>query len=386
MYAWISPRAGSPAPARLRPGENGDAPLPAVKIVDRYVTRHLLASYAMCVVSLLAFFIVVDLLSNLERVMSRGAFLNSLANYLSATVPIAYYQIAPGTFLMAAMFTLSGLSRNNELLALCAGGVSTYRVLAPIIAASLAAALAMAAVQELAIPAQADAIRRFQEDRPISNVVVSDTGGNVLRMAKYYPYTERMEDVVVTIFYPGGQKHWSVHARRACFAEDGWRLEDVRMYEHDEAGALQVALYTESGRRLPYVALTEQFFRTDIVPSDVESADRDVNYLTFAQLNSQYHRQKYLPHLRVKLHCRITFPLACFVLLLLGAPFALRVGRRAFVLNVAVCVALAGAFFVATFFFCDLGADGRLSPIAAAWLPIVAFAALGLALMETVHS
>jgi LPS export ABC transporter permease LptG len=362
-----------------------------VRIIDRYVARHLLIAYVICIVSILGIFVVVDTLTNLERLLSRGSFLQALGNYLVALVPLAYYQIAPGTFLMAAMFTLSTLNKSNELLALRASGVSIYRVLAPIIVASLVAAVLMAAVQELIIPIEADNIRRLGRDKPISSVVLSDTGGNAFRIARYYPYDIRMETVVITMFYPDGNKHLSIHAESADFVErkddwQGWVLRDVRIYEHDEHGLLQVAVDSKTGLRRPYVAKEEWPFKTDIVPSDIESADRDVNYLTFAQLNSQYHRQRYLPHLRVKLHSRIASPLACFVLLLLGVPFALRAGRRALLLNVAVCIAVASAFFVVTFFFADMGADGRISPIAAAWLPIVLFTALGFAFVESVRT
>jgi LPS export ABC transporter permease LptG len=365
--------------------------VPLVKIIDRYVIKHLLIAYGICLVSILGIFVLVDALSNLNRLLARGPFLNVLGSYLAALVPLAYYQIAPGTFLMAAMFTLSSLNRNRELLALRASGVSIYRVLVPIVVASLVAAVAMAAIQELIIPTEADAIRRLGRDKPVSSVVIADTGGNAFRIARYFPYEARMEDVVVTIFYPGGDKHMSIQAGSGDFVDErkgkkGWMLRDVRIYEHDELGMLKVVVDDRSGQRLPYVAKDEWFFKTDIVPSDIESVDRDVNYLTFAQLNSQYHRQKYLPHLRVKLHSRIASPLACFVLLLLGVPFALRIGRRALLLNVTVCIAVASAFFVVTFFFADMGADGSISPIAAAWLPVVIFTAIGLAFVESVRT
>ena len=357
-----------------------------IKVIDRYLLKQLLIYYGICLVSILGIFILIDILSNMDRIFSRASFLTALGSYLAASIPLVYYQIAPGTFLMASMFTLSSLSKHNELLALRSSGVSIYRVLSPIIAASLIAAVVMAAMQEGIIPAQANAIRRMGREKPVSSVILSDTGGNLFRIARYFPYDKRMEDIVITVFYPDGGKRWSIHAGNADFLRKGWLLHDIRLYEHDKRGMLKVALDRESGLRLPYIAKTEMLFETDIVPPDIESVDREVNYLTFSQLNSQYHRQKYLPHLRVKLHTRIASPLACFVLLLLGVPFALRTGRRALLLNTAVCIAVACAFFVVTFFFADMGADGRISPIAAAWLPIVAFTAVGLAFIESVRT
>jgi LPS export ABC transporter permease LptG len=357
-----------------------------IKIVDRYLLKHLVASYAICLVSIIALFVLVDTLTNMDRMLSGGSFLHSFANYLSASIPMIYYQIAPGTFLMASMFTLSGLNKSNELLALRASGVSIYRVLQPVVIASLLAALVMASVQEFVVPSQADTIRRMERNKPISSIVLSDAEGNILRIAKYFPYDTKMEDVVVTAFYPSGDKRWRIHANSAVFVRKAWLLLGVQVYKHDEHGMLQVWVDRATGQRLPYVGMRNWLFKTDIVPSDVESADRDVNYLSFRQLNSQYRRQKYLPHLRVKLHSRIAFPLSCFVLLLLGVPFALRTGRKALLLNIAVCIAVASAFFVVNFFFAEMGADGRISPIAAAWLPIVIFTAIGLAFVESVRT
>jgi lipopolysaccharide export system permease protein len=359
--------------------------------IDRYLIRHLVVFYGICLASILGVFMVVDVLSNLDRLLSQGSMLSALGDYLLATVPIAYYQIAPGTFLMAAMFTLSTLNKNNELLALKASGVSIYRILQPVIAASLVAVVIMAAVQEVVIPAESDNIRKVGQDKPITSVVLADAEGDLFRIARYFPYDKRMEEVVVTMFHENGAKHLSIHAGAAVYdeKEEEWILQDVRRYEHvehDKHGTLMIAVDKKTGQRLPYVGMPEMRFPTDIVPSDIESVDRDVNYLTFSQLNSQYRRQKYLPHLRVKLHSRIASPLASFVLLLLGVPFALRTGRKAILLNVAVCIAVASAFFVVSFFFADMGADGRISPIAAAWLPVVMFTSLGLGLVETIRT
>jgi len=108
-----------------------------LKIVDRYIVRHLLVSYGICLASILGIFLIIDILTNVERLLSRGSFLSALGGYLVAATPVAYYQIAPGAFLMAAMFTLSSLNKTNELLALRASGVSIYRVIQPIVIASL---------------------------------------------------------------------------------------------------------------------------------------------------------------------------------------------------------------------------------------------------------
>ena len=162
--------------------------MPVVKVIDRYVLKHLLISYGLCLVSILGIFMLVDVLSNLERLLDKGSFLTVLASYLSAAIPLGYYQIAPGTFLMAAMFTLSGLNKSNELLALRASGVSIYRVLSPVIIASLLAAAAMALVQEVIIPAQADTIRRMGKGKPVSSVrskeKASEPGGNLRTLKK----------------------------------------------------------------------------------------------------------------------------------------------------------------------------------------------------------
>ena len=357
-----------------------------IKVIDSYVVKSLITAYGICLASVLSVYAIVDTLTHMDEFLGKESFFAELGSYFLSSIPVVYYHIAPGTFLMAAMFTLSSLNRHNELLALRASGVSIYRVLQPIVVASFVAALLMATVQEVIIPSQAESIRRTYRDRPVKKVLICDTGGNIFRIDRYFPYDKRMEGVVITTFYPEGTKHLSIQAASADYAENGWRLKDVRLYEHDENGMLKVAVDKERGLRLPYVKLDAMSFRTDIMPSDIESVDRDVNFLTFRQLNAQYHRQNYLPHLRVKLHSRIAFPLANFVLLLLGVPFALTAGRRALLLNVTVCIALASAFFVVTFFLAELGADGKISPIAAAWLPIVIFTALGLACVETIQT
>jgi lipopolysaccharide export LptBFGC system permease protein LptF len=74
-------------------------------------------------------------------------------------------------------------------------------------------------------------------------------------------------------------------------------------------------------------------------------------------------------HLRTDLHTKLAFPFVSMIMVVLGVPFALSIGRKGTLYGVALGVFL-GIFYWGAFgVFEVLGNNGLLAPILAAWGP-----------------
>jgi lipopolysaccharide export system permease protein len=351
-----------------------------MKVIDKYVIRNLLYYYALCFVALMGLYIVCDAFTKVDKFIGKeSSFLGNFVSYYSTQAPGIYHTIAPVIFVMASMVALSRLNGSNELVALKAAGVGLFRIVRPLILASIVACAIIAVIQERVLPALGDRIRETR-DKPIKSVHLSDTGGNLIFVEQYYPAERQMRNVTVTGFYENGMKKFHVYAESGVHKKGGWILRNVRKYEFGVDGVLKTP---RDATGSPCTVLPEMFLKTDILPTDIEGAQKEVNYLTLRQLILQYRRQPSSPDLRVQIHMRFAYPLSTFVLLLLGIPFAVRQTRYAVFLGTIISIFLCLSYFVVTFFLEELGCSGSVSPLTAAWLAPLLFTCLGVTLLDT---
>ncbi|MFC1707217.1 LptF/LptG family permease, partial [Planctomycetota bacterium] len=245
-----------------------------------------------------------------------------------------------------------------------------------------------AAVTELVIPRVAGTIRaagglrRTRTPRP---GFMRDAEGNTLFAGGYDRSTETLRWVTFRERDSQGRLQRVYHGDIAAFVRRGpdsgvWRLMHGWVRQEDSGQGTHVSqrVLGEEGADL----------HTSIVPIDVESMSEGFSLLSFSDLRKQcYDRQSYLHRLRVQLHQRITSPLAHVVLCLLGVPFVLRrTGRASIFLGILALIAICLFYFLATFFFFELGSRGSIDAFWAAWIPTIAFTLMAVALWHRVRT
>jgi lipopolysaccharide export LptBFGC system permease protein LptF len=90
--------------------------------------------------------------------------------------------------------------------------------------------------------------------------------------------------------------------------------------------------------------------------------------------------------LRVQLHRKISFPVVCVVMTLIGIPFAFVVARKGALYGIASSIVIAIVYWACIALFDTLGNNAALPPLLAAWAPNLLFAAAGLYMMLTLET
>ncbi len=362
-------------------------------ILDAYVLRHFLGSYAICVGTGLGLFIIGDIFDRIS--LYKDEPIGAIVDYYAARLPVVYYHLGPFMTLAGAMFAVARLERANELLAMKAAGISVFRAILPVLVGAAALAVIGALDQELLIPRLAERLRSSsvidRDDPWFEPGIFRDKYGNVLWAARYYPGRQALA-VVTFRLQEDGVGRETIHAARARWIPEGrrrgyWLLEEGVRRERPAAGEDVPYRERRFGRGLPADPAdpkeTEGLpLRTSIYPVDIEIVASDVSYLSYRDLDAQRRRHDYLPRLGVLLHARVADPAAHVVLCFIGLPFVLgadrsRGGRGIFAGLLALVVLCAG-FFVLAFMLRDLGEKGVLGPALAVWLPVGIFGAGGL--------
>ena len=171
-------RALARAKAATANGVNGEHPAQEVlsrssgsfpQLIDIYVLRRFLYYFVLLMgafVFLFETFTFFELLDDIAR--HRVPFL-IVVDYFRYLAPYLLYQLAPLGALVAVLVTLGIMSKNNEIVAIKASGISMYRLAVPLLLAGLTLALAMIGLDDTYLPyanQRQDALHNLIKGRP----------------------------------------------------------------------------------------------------------------------------------------------------------------------------------------------------------------------------
>src|SRR5688572_11786405 len=102
------------------------------RTLDRYVSSEFLRLFILFAIAAPLLFILGDLTDNLDRYMDRGLSLGKVGLIYVYQLPLYIYYSFPIASLIGTIFTVNNMTRHSELSAAKAGGVSFWRLLAPL--------------------------------------------------------------------------------------------------------------------------------------------------------------------------------------------------------------------------------------------------------------
>jgi lipopolysaccharide export system permease protein len=148
-----------------------------VRILDSQRYWSFFKAYVICYVSLVGLFVVIDAFSNMDEFTKRADGLVEVSQVMGR-----FYLIRQSLFfdylcgvigMMAAIFTVTWMQRNNEQLAILAAGISTHRAIRPVLISSVIVSTFAVANQELVMPRYAEDLARSHDDDGQRTVHVS---------------------------------------------------------------------------------------------------------------------------------------------------------------------------------------------------------------------
>jgi lipopolysaccharide export system permease protein len=364
-------------------------------LLDRYLIRGYVKAYLVCLVSLLGLFIVLDLFTNLDDFAAQRQGFESMMKhiglYYAHTTPRIFDRLCEAIVLLAAMFTVAMTQRNNELLPLLSAGVSTRRVVTPVLLSACAMMGLTVANQELVLP-KVDVFLVENRANPNGEKQVEVKGvydGNGIHISgmQAFKKTQVVEKFFCVIPPKLGRDSLStLMAETAHYVPPGegehtggWMLSRTTPVEMENWTRIDI---------LEPIAPGRYFFRTDV---DFENAIRSKNwyvYMTTWQLLEEMNRPGNLQQagLAVVFHQRLTRPILGILLVFMGLGTILRDQTRNIFISAGMCLLLCAVFFAAILTCQFLGNNEFLSPALAAWLPVLGFGPLAFVMFDAVHT
>ena len=352
-------------------------------IIDRYLLRSQVTFMLIGLAVAAALFVVVDLAQTLDRFLRTKPPLGYILEHFVYRLPAWLHDGLPIVMLVATIFLFLTLTRNHELTALKAAGVSLYRISAPIIVLGFAVAVLAAVFQETALPLinergdEVDRVKirgqlpRHMQSR--SRLWLRGADTRFYRVELLAPGTSDLYGVTILELTPDFRLQSRLDARRAHWSGDAWELKDGAFREATADGQIESVPFN-----LTTLNLTERI-------EDFTQIQKSVSAMSYRELSEYvrkleaagFHAQKYL----VELYAKLAFPLVNLIMVLVAIPFALQAPRSTRLVGIALAIIIMVGYVVVHQAAVALARADLLPPVLAAWTANVIFLGLGLSLL-----
>ncbi|WP_028453544.1 LPS export ABC transporter permease LptG [Chitinilyticum aquatile] len=288
-----------------------------------YLTREVATYIFAALMVLLSLFVFFDLIGELGNIGKGGYSFAAATWYVLLEAPAHVYELLPVSVLIGAVFALSTLAGNSEIVVMRAAGVSLAQFARWLALVGLIFALLTVLIGEVLAPAAtAEANRhRMKATKSVlagnfrSGIWVKD-GGQIVNIAAMLPDLS-LRDVRILYLGRGTTLDRLLEARAAQYGGDGtWKLSDVRetQFLPDQAGT---TLKTMPGAVWKSEVSPDMLAVLMVKPNDM-SVMALMRYLDHLDQNKQ-RTQRY----DLALWSKIFYPLACISMILIALPFAL---------------------------------------------------------------
>lgn len=362
-----------------------------MKLLDRYVLRNFIEPFLICTLGFLGIWLVFDLAGNVQDFIDAKASLKVIAGFYLTQMPAIMLIVLPIGLLLALLFSLSRMSRTNEIIAQLTAGRGFIRVLMPLFIIGLLLTGFVwylnqelgpraAAVKKVALEQIQKGRKTMKQEALEAHLFKDRQTGRTWYVEKHRMESNTLQGLVVIQQDEEGNvlKKW--YAKRADWdPRTGiWGLIRGMYVEFDKDGAeLKRELFLNSAIQIK--DWSESPWR--ISSSNFEPQNLSVPELReYLRQNHDFPEPNLAPY-RVYLENRQAYPWCCLVAVLIGGPLGITYSRRGAVGSIAAAMFIFVSLFFLNDFFIALGKGMHLSPWVAAWTPTLTLGTIGLIIL-----
>jgi len=370
-----------------------------IPLMDRWLASELLGPLLFGVAAFTAVSLSVGVVFELVRKVSEsGLPLTAALQVLLLRLPGFLVLSFPMATLMATLLAYSRLSSNSELTALRSVGVSTVRMVVPALVVAFLMSVLTFVFNDVVVP-NANLTASLRLDRALGRAIAAEKGDNTLYsrfgtiqradgtvidgLSQLFYAREylkgQMKDVTVLDFSRQGQ-------RQMLTAKTGVWNEKQAMWEFRNGRIVNV---NDLDGQTTSADFDRYLYPLNRSPIDLAQLPKDAASMTVAQaikaeqLLTEAGDRKEARRIRVRIQEKFAFPAICLVFGLIGSSLGVRPNARTSrSQGFGISVLLIFSYYLMSFIFSSLGVKGTLSPLLAAWLPVLVGLAGGLFLLR----
>ncbi len=345
---------------------------------DKYILVAFIKNYLGVLIFLVIIFNFTELIERMDFFEKHNVSGKSIFLYHMYKTPFFILQISPIAILFAVVFSLGMLAKNRELMSVITSGVNFFRVVFYLYLTGLALSIFFIFFNDIITVRTQEITKEMNKGFKYKNIKnrldkqylnMYGKENYIYHIAYYHYHEKKMANVQILKTSKNKERvEFRIDSKDAIWNNDKkvWVFHDGIIRHFDTEGNLTNA---------------EPFKEKEIVlqekPSDFDYRKRDVEELSISTA------LKYIKKLKangfmirtelVDFHLKFSFPFACLLMMLIGAPLSLYSSRSVLIISLAFSL---GAFMLYWLFLSlgmPLGKNGVLPPFLGAWMSNIVF-------------
>jgi lipopolysaccharide export system permease protein len=357
-----------------------------MSVISRYLVREFVGMLLPIVMAFVILYLVVDVFDRLSFLLKNHATVGAAVRYFLFKIPLILTQIMPPAVLAALLLSLGMLSRQNEIVALRASGISLVETAVPLLVLGTLMSLATLVWDETVVPyctRQSQYVNNNEIRKRVQRAILSDR----------------------EIWYHGADGFYNIDhidpQRRTLFGLTIYQTDanfDLRSIIQVPAAEWTDAGWRATGGAVERTVASNGDVATKPVPDSQLLRHETLN--DFLELRPQAEELSYLElqqriadlarkgidasNYFVDLQLKLAVPFTSLVFACLAIPLAGRVQRHPSLAQIVLTGLATGFGYWVTLALTNaLGTSGVLPPVVSAWAANVIFLFVGMAIFLT---
>jgi lipopolysaccharide export system permease protein len=354
--------------------------------LDRYIFSEFWRIFVVTALGFPVLVVIIDLTDQLGKYLERELPRRDIALSYLYWIPESMFLVLPAAVLFATVFAIGGFTRNSEITAAKASGISFYRLIRPIFFGAVLATMIGLALSEIIPPANAKRIEllrenEYQRGNQRFNFTYASEGGRVYKIAALAVDSGRIQNLEVErkSADPADPTYIITAQTGKWYPDSGWVLKN---------GFVHIIPDTLTAFGIAFESMIDGHLTE--VPRDLTARDKvpgDMGYRELGRLIRTTERSGADANvLRVERMLKITIPVTCLIIVLFGAPLATSTQRGGAAYGVGVSLGTTVVFLMLIQLTKAIGGKGTIDPEIAAWIPSVVFGIAGAILLARVRT
>ena len=351
-----------------------------MNILRRYICWEFLKILFLNMSAFILIYLIVDFFARMDTFLEHKAPPILVFLYYLYQIPGIGFQIFPLGILMATLLGLGILSRNNEITAMKASGISLYRITFPLLLLGILASALCFIGNEFIVPfskRQSDSIllteiRKKPRKTFIRNYKIWYRSRNAIyNFQVFNPQKDLLEGITLFEFDDDFKLRRRIDAKRALWKGGAWHFYDVTIRDFRKRRDIQTTRFEERVIPIPET------------PDVFKEEQRDTEEMGY------YDLQRYIRRIKqggydatryiVDLYAKLSYPFACAIMVFIGIPFSTKTARSGGIaLPIVMSIVIGFLYWIILNLSLSLGHSGLLPPQLSAFAPHALFGLAGI--------
>lgn len=349
-----------------------------LKRIDRYIISKFLSTFFFMLGLIMLFSVVFDISEKLSEFISNKAPLQEIFFSYYVTFILHYGNLFSSMIIFLSVIWFTGkMAQNTEIIPIWFSGRPITRFLRPYFIGATILTILSLLLNHFIIP-RTNKIRLAFEERyyrdvlTVNNYQAEYPGNELVYFSNYAAQEKRINDLTIQKWNNDNQP---IYFLRARFAQNTpgtnqWKLTDY--YEKD---------YTFPKSKLVHGQSKDTTFKYRI--EEMAQRDNAAQALTLNELKRAIEREKIkgsklVPEFEIELHQRTSFPLATYILTLIGVSVASQKKRGGQGMNIAIGLAFIFVYIFAMKMLTVAAIKVGFPTLLSVWLPNIFFGTIAL--------